>query len=113
MNYTPSPYGTVAQDKKLYKDLAEILLDNPLYTRWGSNPFDNTIEVNFNFRTPRYYRCDNNTGYWIEYEQEDKPNTAVKGRSTLECPHIWQKYEGFTESYVYCQLCDIKERPAE
>jgi len=28
------------------------------------------------------------------------------------CVHLWQQYQGFRESYWYCQKCDYK-RPTE
>lgn len=95
-----------------YKDSKDLLKAYPDAISFNFESFDH-ITAQFPNGHVKMFNIDNSTGYWIEYEQEDKPSTAVKGRSTLECPHIWQKYEGFTESYTYCQLCDIKERPVE
>jgi hypothetical protein len=49
----------------------------------------------YKFWNPRYFR--------IKLLEDGTENTK-------ECNHRWKKYVGFTESYEYCEICDVRRK---
>lgn len=36
-------------------------------------------------------------------------NATVKINMDEQCTHYWKSYQGFTETYAYCEKCDLKK----
>jgi hypothetical protein len=48
--------------------------------------------------------------YWGDGFMSDMPGTKQAGSNDLDnCWHNWKKYEGFNESYWFCENCDKKK----
>lgn len=51
-------------------------------------------------------------GGWIYMPDSSNPfEDPVPENPPRPCTHNWQRYEGFTEVYDYCTLCDEKRVP--
>lgn len=72
---------------------------------WG----ENKLCIEWENKCVNYFNVYTNPFYIRTPKELEVYLIASNSVTSVRCNHKWKKYQGFTDSYEYCEHCDVKK----